>query len=410
MFEFLLCSMVTILPDYLYRRYGQGKRIGREITLYSLWFELRWGITACLILTISLVTMIFYFHPSTTNASTAFRTVTILPETGGRVAEVYVSRFQKVEAGAPLFRLDDTLQEAALVAAQKRVAEIDAQMAVSTTELAAADGQIQTAQAALQQVQDDLGRQLELQQRNSGTVAQRDVDRLRQSVEGNRGAVAAAIANKQSLQTKISTLLPAQKESAEAAVKQARIALDKTVVRAGVAGTVQQFTLRVGEVVNPLLRPAGIMVPEDAGRANLIAGFGQIEAQVIKRGMIAEVTCIGKPFTIIPMVITDVQDVIASGQVRATDQLVDAQQLARPGTITAVLAPLYPGQLDGVPPGSNCIANAYSNNHDEIEAPDTSFARKMFLHVVDATGLVHAMILRIQAILMPVRLLVLSGH
>lgn len=410
MFEFLLCSMVTILPDYLYRRYGQGKRIGREITLYSLWFELRWGITACLILTISLVTMIFYFHPSTTNASTAFRTVTILPETGGRVAEVYVSRFQKVEAGAPLFRLDDTLQEAALIAAQKRVAEIDAQMAVSTTELAAADGQIQTAQAALQQVQDDLGRQLELQQRNSGTVAQRDVDRLRQSVEGNRGAVAAAIANKQSLQTKISTLLPAQKESAEAAVKQARIALDKTVVRAGVAGTVQQFTLRVGEVVNPLLRPAGIMVPEDAGRANLIAGFGQIEAQVIKRGMIAEVTCIGKPFTIIPMVITDVQDVIASGQVRATDQLVDAQQLARPGTITAVLAPLYPGQLDGVPPGSNCIANAYSNNHDEIEAPDTGLARKMFLHVVDATGLVHAMILRIQAILMPVRLLVLSGH
>ncbi|MBX8828332.1 HlyD family secretion protein, partial [Ochrobactrum sp. SFR4] len=51
MLEFLLCSMVTILPDYLFRRYGQGKLIGQHITLYSVWFELRWGITACLILT-----------------------------------------------------------------------------------------------------------------------------------------------------------------------------------------------------------------------------------------------------------------------------------------------------------------------------------------------------------------------
>jgi len=45
MLELLLCSLLTILPDYLYRRYVQGKRIGKEITLYSVWFELRWGIT-----------------------------------------------------------------------------------------------------------------------------------------------------------------------------------------------------------------------------------------------------------------------------------------------------------------------------------------------------------------------------
>ncbi len=63
------------------------------------------GITACLILTVSLITMIFYYHPSTSNVTAAFRTVTILPEIGGRVDEVYVSRNQKVKAGEPLFRL-----------------------------------------------------------------------------------------------------------------------------------------------------------------------------------------------------------------------------------------------------------------------------------------------------------------
>ena len=63
MLELLLCATFTILPDYLYRRYRQGKRFGHEITLYSVWFELRFGIIGCLMLTVSLITMIFYFHP-----------------------------------------------------------------------------------------------------------------------------------------------------------------------------------------------------------------------------------------------------------------------------------------------------------------------------------------------------------
>ena len=50
MLELLLCSLFTILPDYLYRRYGQGKRFGQEITFYSVWYEFRYGITTCLML------------------------------------------------------------------------------------------------------------------------------------------------------------------------------------------------------------------------------------------------------------------------------------------------------------------------------------------------------------------------
>src|ERR1044071_1696295 len=90
MLELLFCSLLTILPDYLFRRYGQGKRFGKEITLYSVWFELRWGITGCLILTIGLITTVFYNHPSTTSATLYFRTVPILPEINGRVAEIYI--------------------------------------------------------------------------------------------------------------------------------------------------------------------------------------------------------------------------------------------------------------------------------------------------------------------------------
>ena len=119
MLEIMLCSLVTILPDYLYRRYVQGKRIGKEITLFSVWFELRWGLTACLMLTVSLITAIFYFHPSTPNATAFFRTVPIVPETIGRVAEVNVGFSAPVTEGTVLFRLDSSEQAAAAETARR---------------------------------------------------------------------------------------------------------------------------------------------------------------------------------------------------------------------------------------------------------------------------------------------------
>ena len=85
MLEIILCSLVTILPDYLVRRYVQGRRFGKEITFYSVWFELRWGITGCLILTVALITTVFYFHPSTTSVTRFFRTVPIVSEMIGTV-------------------------------------------------------------------------------------------------------------------------------------------------------------------------------------------------------------------------------------------------------------------------------------------------------------------------------------
>lgn len=409
MLEFMICSMLTIFPDFLFRRYAQGKRLGREINLYSMWFELRWGITACVILTLSLITLIFYYHPSTKNVTAVFRTVTILPEANGRVAEVFVGTNEKVAAGAPLFRLDSTGQEAALETARRRVSELDAESAVAKTELVAADGLIAQAEGAYQQAVDEYQTQVELNRRNPNVVAKREIERRQVAVNSREGALAAAVSNKQTLQTKIASLLPAQKASAEAALAQAQVELDKTVVRAGTAGMVQQFALRPGDIVNPMIRSAGILIPEDR-RVGLIAGFGQIEAQVLKPGMIAEVTCIGKPFTIIPMVVTEVQDVIAAGQVRPADQLVDVQQMARPGTLTSFLEPLYEDQFTGIPPGSNCIANAYTSNHDELTHGNVSTPRWFFLHMVDALGLVHAMILRLQALLLPVQTLVLTGH
>ncbi|MGA7786900.1 MAG: HlyD family secretion protein [Xanthobacteraceae bacterium] len=409
MLELLLCSLVTILPDYLYRRYRQGKRFGHEITLYSVWYELRWGITTCLMLTVCLITLIFYFHPSTDSVTLYFRTVPILPETSGRVAKVYVDFSGPVKQGAPIFKLDSSKQEAAVETARRKIAEVEADIVAAKADIVKADAQIRESQSNYQQAVDELDTKQELQRRNSGTVPEREIERLQLLVQGRKASLEAAIATKDVEESQVTNEFPAEKSSAEASLAQAQVDLDKTVIRAGVDGRVEQFALRVGDVVNPLMRPAGVLVPDKTGR-NLVAGFDQIEAQIIKPGMIAEVACVSKPFTIIPMVVTQVQDFIAAGQFRGGDQLIDPQQVTRPGTLLAFLEPLYDGGIDDVTPGSSCIANAYTNNHDLIASPETGTLKGLVLHAVDGLGLVHALLLRIQALVLPFRTLVFSGH
>jgi len=229
-----------------------------------------------------------------------------------------------------------------------------------------------------------------LQKRNPGIVPQRDIEKLEVAVATRQGSVDAGTGSKQFAMLRVSAVLPTEKASAEAALAEAQVDLDKTFVRAGVAGRVEQFGLRPGDIVNPMIRTAGVLIPDGAGRQALAAGFGQIEAQVMKVGMVAEATCISMPWTIIPMVVTSVQDYIAAGQFRGGEQLIEAQNTGRPGSILVFMEPIYKGGLDGVTPGSSCIANAYTSNHDLITSGKVGKFKSFALHVIDATGLVHA--------------------
>jgi len=410
MLELLFCAFFTILPDFLVRRYVQGKRIGVEIDLFSVWYELRYGITACAMLTISLITLVFYYHPSTTNVTSFFRTVTILSETAGRVEEVYLANNQKVEAGDRIFSLDASSQLAALKTAQQRVKEIDASIIVAQSDLASATGKVVQAEGSLKQAQDELDVKQTLFDGGSTVVNEREIIRLKTARDGRQGGLDAAIAGRESVKANITVLLPAQRASASASLKEAEVNLSKTIVYASIPGTVTQFALKPGDYVNPILRPAGILIPENTDAQVFQAGFGQMATQVIKPGMISEITCLSHPYKIVPMIVTAVQDTIAAGQLRPGDQLIDIQDRARPGTLTVFMKPLFEEQFDTIPPGSKCIANVYTNNHELLESADLSTPRWLFYHMVDTVGLIHALILRIQALMLPVKVLVFTGH
>ena len=413
MLELILCSLITVLPDYLYRRYREGKRWGDQITFFTMWYELRWGITACLMLTVTLITIVFYYHPSTTNAGPYFRTIPLLPEGGGRVEEVFVKNGDTVAAGDPVFSLLDSAQVANVNLAESQLDQVASAFTQAEVQLSAAQATLVQADSALAQAKNELAKKSELASRGQQLISKIELERLENTVNQRRGGVQAAQANITAAQTQISDVLPAQRQSAQRQLEQAQVALDKTVIYAGVDGQVSQFFLQRGDYVNPILRPAGVLIPSsgpESGRFQIAAGFNQLSAQVIKPGTITEVVCMSKPFSVIPMVVTRVQPVVAAGQLKPSDILLDAQQRARPGTLTVVMEPLYEGGLADVMPGSKCIANAYTSNHDLIEQGDLGLGQTLFLHMVDTVGVIHAIILRMQALLMPVQMLVFAGH
>jgi hypothetical protein len=66
--------------------------------------------------------------------------------------------------------------------------------------------------------------------------------------------------------------------------------------------------------------------------------------------------------------------------------------------------------LNGVPPESSCIVNAYSSNHELLASKDTGSLERVYLYIVDMVARVHALIIRLQAIVLPLKTLVFGGH
>ena len=138
-------------------------------------------------LTLSLITMIFYYHPSTNSAGIYFRTVPILPEGSGKVAEVKVSYSQAVKKDQVLFTLESSRQKAALETAKRKVAEVDASLISAKADIVKAEAQLEEAKSSYQQAKDELDVKTELQRRNPGIVPQRDIEKLQVVVNRTAG-------------------------------------------------------------------------------------------------------------------------------------------------------------------------------------------------------------------------------
>jgi len=232
------------------------------------------------------------------------------------------------------------------------------------------ESQIQEATESYQQAVDEPWRtKKELQRRQSGIVPTRDIEKLQVVCMGGRPRSRTARSTKQNAEGGGVGHPSAGPEGQRRRPRWPRrkSSWDKTIIRAGVDGRVEQFTLRPGDIGHPIMPFGGLLIPR-APAASPASRLRQIEAQIMKAGMIAEVTCVSKPFTVIPMVVTGRCRTTSRRPIPGGEQLIDPQQVTRPGTLLAVSRAALCRRDRRRNAAAAASQTPYSSNHDIIVA------------------------------------------
>lgn len=181
--------------------------------------------------------------------------VYVAPLTAGRIASITVEEGQKVQPGAPLIRLEDSTQKAALQAAEAGVALAEANLDNLQTggreaEIAVIRASLRKAEADRALARANAARSQQLLERGEISTARADQD---------KAALESAEAQVDQLSAQLNVArLPArdaQRVAAEAALdvaraqaEQARIALADRALNAPVAGIIDRLFYDAGEV------------------------------------------------------------------------------------------------------------------------------------------------------------------
>jgi membrane fusion protein (multidrug efflux system) len=201
-------------------------------------------------------------YESTDDAFIDTRTVQVSAEVAGAITDVAVTDNQLVKIGTPLARIDPRNYQAALEQAEAQlevaranVANLDAQIDAQQAKIDQAHKQTAEAQAALTYAEQQNERAQALVKTGSGTVqqSQQAVSDLTQKQAAFAGAKANAVAAEKQL-----AVLRTQQQSAAAQIDAAKAALDKaqtdldrTVLKAPVAGHIAKLTAAKGDYAQP---------------------------------------------------------------------------------------------------------------------------------------------------------------
>lgn len=213
---------------------------------------------------------------STDNAYVAAENAQVTPLTSGRVVEVLVTDTQPVRKGQLLFRIEDADQKIALQQAEANLAQVErkyGQSLANNAALGAAAGaneaQINTARAGLASAQATLTKAQEDYKRRAAlagsgavsadelTSARQALDSAKASYQEAQAAVSQAQENARSARrqeeaavalTKGTTQQTAPEVlAAQAQLAQAKLDLERTVVRSPIDGVIARRTIQVGQ-------------------------------------------------------------------------------------------------------------------------------------------------------------------
>ena len=216
---------------------------------------LMWGVPLLIVLAGGYVYLTGGRYVATDDAYVKAGTVTVSADVAGRVIAIDVKENQRVAKGDVLFRLDDRTYRYALERAEANLAQVRLQVEQLRASLRQKQSELQAAKDTL----DFQSRQFERSKALVGnrTVSQATFDQARQAVqtawqnvaaiEQQIAGVLASLGGDANIATEKHPLV----QQAQAQVDQARLDLDRVVVRApldGVASRVE--SLQVGQYLN----------------------------------------------------------------------------------------------------------------------------------------------------------------
>jgi len=222
--------------------------------------------------------MVGSHYVETDNAYVGADTAQVTPMIAGQATAVLVTDTQTVKRGDVLVRLDDSDARIALASAEADLAKARRQFGQSTAtssalfaqvqahraDIASARAQLNSAQAAFEKAQVDFDRRRQLAP--NGAVSGDELTSATNALAGARAAVEqarAALAHANSQRDAASGNFAANQALingtdvttapdvlvAEARVRQARLDLERTVVRAQIDGVIANRTIQVGQRV-----------------------------------------------------------------------------------------------------------------------------------------------------------------
>ncbi|MFT4192231.1 MAG: HlyD family secretion protein [Comamonas sp.] len=261
------------------------------------------GIGVLSVLAVLLVLFAWRLPPFTTdyerteNAYVRGLVTTLSPQVAGYVTEVLVHDFQTVQAGQPLFRIDDRIYRQRVDQARADVAARQAERANSTqtgasrrATQASREAELGSARAELARAQADAKRVGELAAQ--GSVSQREREQTEAGLRAARAAVQQAQAAVEVARQDVRSVgvsregLDAAVQAAEAALRLAEIDLANTTVTAPEAGTLGQIGTRRGQYVSAGTQLASLVPP----RLWIIANYKERQAGAMREGQAAVVT------------------------------------------------------------------------------------------------------------------------
>jgi membrane fusion protein (multidrug efflux system) len=233
----------------------------------------------------------------TDDAYVSVHYATISSRVSGKVASVLVDDNQKVTAGQTLVLLDDrdsqtAIDEAEAVLARGRAQLRDADVSIlrQPSVILAAQAKVAAIRADLAFADQDARRYSYLATTGAGTSQRRQSSGA--ALSHDEADLAAAQANVEAEQTQLA-ILEADRAAADAnvnlgaaALRQARLNLSYTRVRAPMAGTISERSVQLGNFVMPG-SPLMALVPLDA--IYIVANYREIALRDVRPGQPASV-------------------------------------------------------------------------------------------------------------------------